>query len=117
MSIPLREKLTLALLDDLRLRKKTNAEVAKSLNVSPQYLSNVFNQLTDGRIPGPTSVYRLAEKKLVEARRAVRIREAKKVINKTKDLKTAAKTANCSERTLRRYVIKIAPKQKTEAYE
>mgnify|MGYP001608697121 CR=1 FL=1 len=52
-------------------------------------------------------VQRKAAKDLVESRRAVRMREAKKVYSQSKTLAQAAKAANCSERTIRRYVEQI----------
>jgi DNA-directed RNA polymerase subunit F len=52
---------------------------------------------------------RESAQKLVESRRELRIREAKKVMNGSKTLTAAAKTAKCSERTMRRYVEKVAP--------
>lgn len=115
---PLRERLTPGIIEKLVSREMTNAQAAKMLGSSENYLGFVFNQVLDKRREkGKIAQSRENAKKLVEARRDMRIREAKKVINGIKDLAKAAKTAKCSERTMRRYVEKIAPKIKPEAYE
>lgn len=100
---PLRERLTPDLLERLRTRQMTNKEAAALLNVNASYLSFVFNQL-DSRNPGEVSVNRLWLKKLMAARRDVKLREAKFVIDGHKSLQQAAKKARCSERTMRRYI-------------
>jgi AraC-like DNA-binding protein len=114
----LREKLqsSPALLKALEERALTNAEVADRLKVNESYLSTVFNTITRKK-RGDVAVQREAEHSLAESRRQLRIREARKVLRGTRTLEKAANAANCSTRTMRRYVEKIAPKVQEEAYE
>lgn len=114
----LREKLesTPKLLNALKNRTLTNAEVADTLGVNESYLSTVFNQITRKK-RGEVALQREADHALAESRRQLRIREAKKVSAGKKTLEKAAEAANCSTRTMRRYVEKIAPKEPEEAYE
>lgn len=114
----LREKLESSpkLLNALRNRTLTNAEVAEQLDVSESYLSTVFNTITR-KERGPVIVQREADHQLAAARRQLRIREARKVFLGKKTLEKAASAANCSTRTMRRYVEKVAPYAKEAAYE
>lgn len=113
---PLRERLTPELVKALENRTMTNEEVAAKLQVNASYLSTVFNSLSSKK-RGEVALQRENAHKLVEARRQLRIREAKKVCNGTKSLEKAAKDAKCSERTMRRYVERVAPTIPGEAYE
>ncbi len=115
---PLRERLTEDIIEKLVSRQMTNAQAATLLGSSENYLGFVFNQVLEKRRKkGMISEKRENAKNLVQSRRQLRIREAKKVLQGAKDLAKAAKSANCSERTMRRYVEKIAPAQPREAYE
>lgn len=115
---PLRERLTPQMLDDLKNRRVTDAALAKQLGVNPNYLNFVFNSvLKQHRIRGKESEKREKERELVQSRRQMRIKQAKRVLNGVISLEKAAKLANCSERTMRRYVEKVAPEIPKEAYE
>lgn len=116
MKQPLRERLTPELIKALEDRALTNEEVARRLSVNASYLSSVFNTISRKK-PGEVRQARLEMRKLVEMRRQLRIREAKKVLRGTKTLDKAARAANCSERTMRRYVEKIAPKEPSDGAE
>lgn len=105
----LRERLTPALLQALSLREKTNKEVAKELGVHPVYLSTTYGRLVQEgiakpRTAGPVNQARLFMKELVQCRRLCRLEEARAFSEGRKTLAKAAEAANCSERTLRRYV-------------
>lgn len=113
---PLKERLTPALVKALEDRTMTNAQVAALLDVHPSYLSTVFNTISRKK-RGGTREAREWMHELVQARREMRIREAKKVAAGKKTLEKAAKDANCSERTIRRYIEKVAPTVPEEAYE
>lgn len=114
----LREKLqsSTALLTALRDRTVSNAEAATQLGVSEAYLSTVFNSITRKK-RGKVMIQREAEHELAQARRELRTREARKVFLGKKTLEKAAKAANCSTRTMRRYVEKVAPYEQEAAYE
>lgn len=115
---PLRERLTPEMIDDLKNRRVTDVQLAKQLDVNPNYLNYVFNSvIKEKRIRGPVSEKREKERDLVESRRQMRIKQAKRVINGRISLEKAANLANCSVRTMRRYVEKVAPQIQEEAYE
>lgn len=105
----LRERLTPQIIEDLKTRKRTNREVAAQLGVHEDYLSQVFNAKTH-RERGKVALQREQTHELVEARRRMRLREAQKVVDGLKTLEKAAKTARCSERTMRRYVLELTQK-------
>jgi AraC-like DNA-binding protein len=115
---PLRERLTPQMIDDLKHRRVTDAQLAEQLGVNEKYLNYVFNSvLKQRRIRGKVSEKRENERKLVLARRQMRIKQAKKVLNGRISLEKAAKDANCSTRTMRRYVERVAPQIAEQAYE
>jgi transposase len=105
---PLKDRLTQALLQRLRTRKITNREAAEQLNVSETYLSRTVAAMQE-KEPGVTTAERAAASELAAERRAYRERLAKDVKNGVVDIATAAKRANCSERTISRYVAKYVP--------
>lgn len=113
---PLKERLTPALVKALEQRTMTNAQVAELLQVNASYLSSVFNTISKKK-RGEVREQREWMHELVQARRQLRIREARKVLGGKKTMQQAAKDANCSERTIRRYVEKVAPNVKEEAHE
>lgn len=105
----LRERLTPALLQALSTRQKTNKQVAKELGVHPVYLSTTYSRMVQEgaakpREAGPVNQARLFMKELVQCRRMCRMEEARAYSEGRKTLAKAAEAANCSERTLRRYV-------------
>jgi AraC-like DNA-binding protein len=118
MQKPLRERLTPDIVAKLQSREMSDAEAASMLGVNTNYLNYVFNTVLGlKRKRGKVAEKRQAEALLAESRRQLRIREAKKVCKGTKTLEKAAKAANCSVRTMRRYVDKVAPEIAEEAYE
>lgn len=111
---PLVERLTKRLLERLRTRKMTNAEAAEELGVSETYLSRTVAAL-QSKVPGETVIARNEASALATERRLYRERLAKEIKNGQLDLATAAKRANCSERTMSRYVAKYVPPQRKRA--
>lgn len=109
MNKPLIDRLTPSLLKKLQSRKITNSEAANSLNVSETYLSRVVATLQT-KEPGKTRIEREAAKTLFKARLNTRALLAKEVIKGTKTLAKACKSANCSERTMLRWVAKYRRK-------
>jgi transposase len=107
---PLKERLTPELVRALEDRTMTNSEVAAILDVNPAYLSTVFNTISRKK-RGPVREQREWMRDLVAARRDVRVQEARKVAQGRKSIEQAALDANCSERTIRRYVEKVASKE------
>lgn len=102
---PLAERLTQTMLKQLRTRKLTNAEAAEQLGVSETYLSRTVAAIQE-KEPGKTTAARNASHKLYVTRRQTRETLAKKVLAKRQPitLAEAAKQANCSQRTMMRYV-------------
>lgn len=113
MPKPLKDRLSPPIVKALKERHMSNAEAAQKLDVNANYLSNVFNTIAK-RNKGVVTAHREAMRDLVAARRAVRLREAEKVLNFSRKLSHAAKIANCSERTIRRYVHEIKEKNKQQ---
>lgn len=114
---PLIERLTPTLLERLRTRKVTNAQAAEKLGVTVSYLSRVVAAL-QRKEPGKTVQHRKAAHALVTQRRQHRERLAKEVKNGNLDVHAAAERANCSVRTMSRYVEAYVPprrKRKAEA--
>lgn len=93
------------MLERLRTRKITNAEAAEKLGVSETYLSRTVAAM-QAKVPGETVAARKAAHGLYVTRRQTREMLAKKVLAKRAPitLAEAAKQANCSERTMMRYV-------------
>lgn len=105
---PLKDRLTKAVLQKLHDRKMTNKEAADLYGVSETYMSRTVASLQDKR-PGETTSARKAASKLFAARRQTREQLAKKVKNGELGLAAAATRANCSERTMARYVAAYTP--------
>lgn len=90
-------------LDLLQKRKLTKRALALHLNVSESYLCRI----TDALPPGKVRAERNARSALAAARRQHRIKLAKRVQAGTLRLETAAAKANCSERTMYRYLCRL----------
>ena len=105
---PLRDRLTKALLEKLRTRKITNAEAAAQLGVSETYLSRTVAAIQE-KEPGMSTMERAEASMIAAERRQHRERLAKEVKNGTLDVGTAAARANCSVRTMSRYVAAYVP--------
>ena len=100
---PLRERLTKAMLNDLYERKVTNRVAADIMGVSETHLSRVVASI-QGKTPGVTTQVRQAARKITKTRIEVRRQLAKKVNKGRMTIAEAAKQADCSERTIFRYV-------------
>lgn len=100
---PLRDRLTKDILNRLRTRKMSNKEAAQLMEVSEAYLSRTVAAIQD-KEPGKTTARRAAAHKLAVARRQTREMYARQVKNGELDIRTAAKRAHCSERTMSRFV-------------
>lgn len=81
---------------DLFNRVVTTRDLAKALNVHERYLSSLF--------PGKAPITN--KKPLIEARKLFKLEVAKLVIAETYTLSQAAKVANVSYSTMRRFVQK-----------
>lgn len=103
MTKPLRDRLTKTMLKQLRLRTLSNAEAAEQMGVSEHYLSRTVAAIQQ-KEPGQTLLARKTASKLATVRRQHRERLAKEVKNGTLGIATAARRANCSLRTMSRYV-------------
>lgn len=91
------------LLAQLRTRKITNREAAEQLGVSEWYLSRVVRSLQE-KEPGKTTAQRAEAAKLAATRTKMREILAKKVLKNQITLAEAALQANCTERTIQRYM-------------
>lgn len=105
---PLRDRLTKAMLEKLRTRKMLNAEAAAILGVSETYLSRTVAAI-QSKEQGVTTAARVQAMQLAAERRQHRERLAKEVKNGNLDVATAAQRANCSLRTMSRYVAAYVP--------
>lgn len=105
---PLIDRLPKRLLEQLRKRKITNAEAAAEMGVCETYLSRVVASIQT-KEPGKVNSARVEAAKLAAARRLYREQLAKDVKNEVMDLGTAAVRANCSIRTMQRYVAAYVP--------
>lgn len=105
---PLKDRLTKTLLAQLRTRKIRNKDAAEQLGVSESYLSRTVAALQE-KEPGKTVLARNEAHELATARRQHRERLAKEVKNGALDVETAAERANCSVRTMSRYVARYTP--------
>jgi AraC-like DNA-binding protein len=103
----LAHKLTPDILDQLQSRSVKHQDIAEQLNVSPTHLSRTLAEQKFKRTPSPDVIERKKASLIYRARAENRQVIAQKVVNKTLDIKTAQEIANCSERTLRRYMAKI----------
>lgn len=95
--------LTAKQLAALAARKITKTALANELGISPTYLS----RNTPALPPGPVRAQRQAIHDLFASRRNHREKLAKQVISGRRGLDSAAKEANCSIRTMYRYVCKL----------
>lgn len=100
---PLIQRLTPTLLKQLQQRKVTNSEAADKLGVSHTYLSRVVSALQK-KEPGKTIAHRKAASEIYGTRRQFREKLAKAVLAGRKTTPEAAAEAQCSERTMFRYV-------------
>ena len=81
-------------------RRLTKTALAKRLGISATYLSRITPKLP----PGPVRAQRAKTKQLSDMRKAVRTKLAKQVASGRRSLESAAKEANCSIRTIYRYM-------------
>lgn len=109
---PLLERLTKKMLADLQERKRRNRDVADELGVSETYLSRKIATL-QAKNPGETVAHRKAAQALFATRRGFREKLAKKILSSKGRLTIAqaAEEANCSERTMFRYVQAYRPEK------
>jgi|EndMetStandDraft_7_1072992.scaffolds.fasta_scaffold197306_2 hypothetical protein len=96
-------QLTKKQLKDLAARKITKRALAAQLGVSETYLV----RCTPALPPGKTQIQRRANSVFYEARREFRTKMAKQVMSRRRSLESAAKEANCSTRTMYRYICKL----------
>lgn len=108
---PLRDRLGVRLLNNLRTRKITNAQAADELGVSESYLSRTVAAIQE-KEPGETTAQRAANSELAKTRRVFRTKLAKEVLRRRKTIEDAAKEADCSIRTMFRYVERYRPQGK-----
>jgi hypothetical protein len=101
--LPLPKRISKTVLERLRKRKMTNAEAAEHYGVSVTYLSRVVAAMQD-KVPGPVRQSRAANAAIYAQRKRTRETLAKAVARGDKGLEKAAEQANCSVRTMRRYV-------------
>lgn len=83
-------------------RKMTKTALAERLGVSPTYLMRITPPLP----PGPVVLQRKANSKLAVSRKSHREKLATK-IQAGKSIEKAAAEANCSVRTMYRYLCKL----------
>src|ERR1700741_3930797 len=88
-------------LDDIKHRRLTVKQVARTLNVSYTYLSRVLNQMGAGPEPSTRQEDRRKKKELTQTRKQHREHLAKSM-----PLDQAAKAAKCHPRTIRRILEK-----------
>jgi AraC-like DNA-binding protein len=100
---PLAERLTKTILKQLYERKVTNLQIAERLGVSETYLSRTVASI-QGKKPGETAPRRTAASKIFNARLETRRTLAKRVVKGQLTTEKAAAQANCSLRTMQRYV-------------
>lgn len=105
---PLVDRLTPTMLERLRTRKIKNKDAAERLGVCETYLSRVVSSMQE-KEPGQTTQQRSEASLLANERRHHRERLAKEVKNGQLDVAQAAERANCSERTIMRYVAAYVP--------
>ena len=104
----LTEKLTPEILQNLTDRKIRKKDLAEQFQVTATHLSRTLTANNFKRLPAPAYASRKAAALLYRARGDNRLVIAQKVDNKTLDIETACKLAVCSERTMRRYLAKLA---------
>jgi len=96
-------------LEDYVARKRTAASLAEEFGYREAYVLATLSRLGVKRPLNPQSTYRIQKKMAVLAstRREFRQFLAEKVRNRQFTLEKAAEIANCSERTMRRYVERL----------
>jgi hypothetical protein len=87
----------------LSARTLTKTKLAAQYKVSPTYISRITPRLP----PGPVAQKRKLTKILSDTRKAYRTKLAKQVIAGRRGLESAAREANCSIRTMYRYICKL----------
>lgn len=99
---------------DYRAGKTTAADLAKTFGYSETYVLTTLSRIGARRDPKENSTYAQQKQSKVMAglRREFRMLLAKRILDRALTLKDAAEAAECSERTLRRYVkvLENAPK-------
>ena len=104
----LADKLTPAMLKKLTNRSVRKKDLAEELGVTATHLSRTLTASNFKRVPAPDYARRKAAALLYRARGDNRLVIAQKVAAKTLDIETACTLAQCSERTMRRYLAKLA---------
>lgn len=127
MTQTLKQKLTPGILAALAQRKTTARAVAKLFDVSESHFSHTIRNLIENkrcgvppdqteahlaealqefilRPPAPTVTKKKNAHELKVSRTSFRLDLAHKVVNKTRTVHAAAREANCSVRTMYRYV-------------
>lgn len=100
---PLKKRLTQADLKRLRERKMTNLEAAQKYGVSESYLSRTVAAIQQKQ-RGKVVLAREGLSILYATRQKMRILQAQRAKAGTISVAQAATNANCSERTMRRYI-------------
>jgi Fic family protein len=103
----LAHKLTPDILNELQSRSVKHRDIAKQLSVSPTHLSRILAEQKFKRTPSPDVIERKKASLIYRARAENRQVIAQGVVNGTLDIKTAQEIADCSERTIRRYIAKL----------
>jgi transposase len=100
----LKNRLTPGILEAIAQRKTSAKDVAKLYGVSETHLSKALKALNLQKIPAPTPEHKRKAHILMVTRTKVRQELAEKVRLGTKTIHNAAREANCSLRTMYRYV-------------
>ena len=103
MRISLDKRLTAGILEALKQRQTSVKAVSKLYRVSEGYLSRTLKRLHLQRIPAPTMAHKRNSKILKASRTQHRVELARKTLQ-GKPIPEAAKEANCSPRTIYRYL-------------
>lgn len=111
--LPLAERLNDVLLGQLKTRVVTNKAAAEALGVHPNYLSQVVAGMQD-KLPGQVRAFRLGRSKLAKARNHTRQELAKQVHRGEITITKACKQANCTERTMYRWMAKYANQKQSK---
>lgn len=90
-------------LASLAARRITKTALAAQLGISATQMSRITPKLP----PGPVRAQRAATAELFATRKAYRTKLARQVFNGRRSLEAAAEEANCSIRTMYRYLCKL----------
>jgi transcriptional antiterminator len=101
------QKLTPEIIKSLQLRTVKQKDLAQQLQVSQTHLSRTLAELNYKRTPSPNVATRKKATLIFQARAENRQLIAQKVVEKSLDIAAAKEVANCSERTIRRYIAKL----------